>query len=78
MVSILFSLSMASSASMVQVKRSAFFRSWYNDNAFSPNLEMKRLSAARQLVTFCTPLTSRIGPILLMAETFSGLASMPR
>ena len=29
-------------------------------------------------MTLYTPLTSRIGTILVMAETFSGLASMPR
>ena len=29
-------------------------------------------------MTFCTPFRSRIGPIRVMAETFSGLGSMPR
>ena len=29
-------------------------------------------------MTLCTPLRSLIGPMLVMAETFSGLASMPR
>ena len=77
-VSVLFRLSRASSASIDQVKRLAFLRSLYNGNAFSPSLEVKRLSAARQLVTFCTPLTSQIGPILATAETFLGLALMPR
>jgi len=38
---------------------------------------MKRLRAARQPMTFCTPFRSRMGPIRVMAETFSGLGSMP-
>ena len=29
-------------------------------------------------MTFCTPFRSRIGPIRVMAETFSGLGLMPR
>ena len=29
-------------------------------------------------MTFCTPFRSRIGPIRVMAETFSGLDLMPR
>ena len=29
-------------------------------------------------MTLCTPLRSRIGPMLVTAETFSGLASIPR
>ena len=29
-------------------------------------------------MTLCTPLRSLIGPMLVMAETFSGLDSMPR
>ena len=39
---------------------------------------MKWLRAARHPITLCTPLRSRIGPMLVMAETFSVLASMPR
>ena len=39
---------------------------------------MNRLRAARQPMTFCTPFRSRIGSIRVMAETFSGLASMAR
>ena len=62
---------------MVHAKHSALFGSQYNGSAFSPSREMKRLSAARQPVTFCTPLMSQIGPIMVMAETFSGLALMP-
>ena len=75
-VNILLSLSRASSASTVHAKCSAFFRSRYSGGAFSPSREMKQLSAARQPVTFCTPLTSQIGPILVMAKTFSGFAPM--
>jgi hypothetical protein len=39
---------------------------------------MKRLRAARQPVTFCTPFRSQMGPILVITEIFSRLASMPR
>ena len=39
---------------------------------------MKRLRAARQPVSLCTPLTLRMGPMLEMATIFLGLASMPR
>ena len=59
------------------MKRSVFLRSRYRGKPFSPRREMKRLSAARQPMTLCTPFKSRIGPIHLMASTFSGLGSMP-
>jgi hypothetical protein len=39
---------------------------------------MKRLRAARHHVTLCTPFKSLMGPMLVMAAIFSGLASMPR
>jgi hypothetical protein len=39
---------------------------------------MKRLRAARHPMTLCTPLKSLMGPMLVMAAIFSGLASMPR
>jgi hypothetical protein len=39
---------------------------------------MKRLRAARHPMTLCTPFKSLIGPMLVMAAIFSGLASMPR
>ena len=39
---------------------------------------MKRLRAARHSVTLCTPFKSLMGPMLVMATIFSGLASMPR
>jgi hypothetical protein len=38
---------------------------------------MKRLRAARHPMTLCTPFKSLIGPMLVMAVIFSGLASMP-
>ena len=39
---------------------------------------MKRLRAARHPMTLCTPFKSLMGPMLVMAAIFSGLASMPR
>jgi hypothetical protein len=39
---------------------------------------MKRLRAARHPMTLYTPFKSLIGPMLVMAAIFSGLASMPR
>jgi hypothetical protein len=39
---------------------------------------MKRLRAARQLVTRCTPFRFLIGPMSMMVEILPGLASMPR
>jgi hypothetical protein len=39
---------------------------------------MKRLRAARHPMTLCTPFKSLMGPLLVMAAIFSGLASMPR
>ena len=38
---------------------------------------MKRLWEARHPMTLCTPFWLRIGPMFVMAETFSGLASIP-
>jgi hypothetical protein len=67
----------ASSASGVQVKRSAFLKRRYKGNPFSPRREMKRLRAARHPITLCTPFKSLMGPMLVMAAIFSGLASMP-
>jgi hypothetical protein len=60
------------------VKRSAFLKRWYKGNPFSPRREMKQLRAARHPMTLCTPFKSLIGPMLVMAAIFSGLASMPR
>jgi hypothetical protein len=67
----------ASSASGVQVKRSVFLKRRYKGNPFSPRREMKRLRAARHPMTLCTPFKSLMGPMLVMAAIFSGLASMP-
>src|SRR5688572_1919391 len=67
----------ASSASGVQVKRSTFLKRRYKGNPFSPRREMKRLRAARHPMTLCTPFRSLMGPMLVMAAIFSGLASMP-
>jgi hypothetical protein len=68
----------ASSASGVQVKHLAFLKRRYKGRPLSPRREMKRLSAARHPVTLCTPFKSLMGPMLVMAAIFSGLASMPR
>jgi hypothetical protein len=68
--------SRASSASGVQVKHSAFLKRRYRGKPFSPRHEMKRLRAARHPMTLCTPFKSLIGPMLVMAAIFSGLASL--
>jgi hypothetical protein len=68
----------ASSASGVQVKHSAFLKRRYRGRPLSPRREMKRLRATRHPVTLCTPFKSLMGPMLVMAAIFSGLASMPR
>jgi hypothetical protein len=68
----------ASSASGVQVKHSAFLKRRYRGRPLSLRREMKRLRAARHPVTLCTPFKSLMGPMLVMAAIFSGLASMPR
>jgi hypothetical protein len=73
-----FKFPRASSASGVQVKRSAFLKRRYRGNPFSPRREMKRLRAASHPMTLCTPFKSLIGPMLVMAVIFSGLALMPR
>jgi hypothetical protein len=59
------------------VKRSALLKRQYKGNPFSPRREMKRLRAARHPMTLCTPFKSFMGPMLVMAAIFSGLASMP-
>jgi hypothetical protein len=73
-----FKFPRASSASGVQVKRSVFLKRRYKGRPFLPRHEMKRLRAARHPMTLCTPFKSLIGPMLVMATIFSGLASMPR
>jgi hypothetical protein len=72
-----FKFPRASSASRVQVKRSAFLKKRYKGNPFSPRREMKRLRAARHPMTLCTPFKSLMGPMLVMAAIFSGLALIP-
>jgi hypothetical protein len=64
----------ASSALGVQVKRSVFLKRRYKGRPLSPRHEMKRLRAARHPMTLCTPFKSLIGPMLVMAVIFSGLA----
>jgi hypothetical protein len=54
----------ASSASGVQVKRSAFLKRRYRGRPLSPRREMKRLRAARHPMTLCTPFKSLMGPML--------------
>jgi hypothetical protein len=73
-----FKFPRASTASGVQVKRSVFLKRRYRGRPLSPRREMKRLRAARHPMTLCTPFKSLIGPMLVMAAIFSGLASMPR
>jgi hypothetical protein len=73
-----FKFPRASSASGVQVKRSVFLKRRYRGRPLSPRHEMKRLRAARHPMTLCTPFKTLIGPMLVMAAIFSGLASMPR
>jgi hypothetical protein len=68
----------ASSASEVQVKYSVFLKRRYRGRPLSPRREMKRLRAARHPMTLYTPFKSLMGPMLVMAVIFSGLASMPR
>ena len=68
----------ASSASGVQVKHSTFLKRHYRGRPLSPRRDMKWLRAARHPVTLCTPFKSLMGPMLVMATIFSGLASMPR
>jgi hypothetical protein len=72
-----FKFPRASSASGVQVKRSAFLKRRYKGNSLSPRREMKRLRAARHPMTLYTPFKSLMGLMLVMATIFSGLASMP-
>jgi hypothetical protein len=54
--------SSASCASGVHVKWLDFFMSLYSGRLRSPSHAMKRLRAARQPVTRCTPFRFLIGP----------------
>jgi hypothetical protein len=62
----------------VHVKWSYFFISLYSGRLHSPSRAMKRLRAARHPVTRYTPFRFLIGPMFMMVEIFSRLASMPR
>jgi hypothetical protein len=64
--------SSASYASRVH-KWSDFFIRRYNGKLRSPSRAMKRLRAARQPVTHCTPFKFLIGPMSVMVEIFSRL-----
>jgi hypothetical protein len=64
----------ASSASEVQVKHSEFLKRRYRGRPLSPRREMKRLRAARHPMTLCMLFKSLMGPMLVMAAIFSGLA----
>ena len=71
------SCSKAVSASSDQEKRSKALRSLKNGSPFSPRRDIKRLRAAMQPVSFCISLTHVGRFMLVMAETLSGLGSMP-
>jgi hypothetical protein len=61
-----------------QANGSDFRRSLKNGSALSANLEMKRLRAASDPVSFWMSLTQASGLITSIALIFFGLASMPR
>jgi hypothetical protein len=66
------------STSLVQEKGPAFRSSLKKGSALSANLEMKRLRAASDPVSFWTSLT-RVGALIAsIALIFSGFASMPQ
>jgi hypothetical protein len=69
--------SSVSCASGIHVKWSDFFISLYSGRLRSLSRAMKRLRAVRRPVTRCTPFRFLIGPVSIMAEILSGLASMP-
>ena len=72
------SLLKASLASSVHLNLSVFFSSLKKGKPFLPSLDMKRLRAAMQPVSFYTSLTLRGGPISIMAQICLALASIPR
>jgi len=76
-VSKALNLSRDSWASGVQEKCLYFLRNIYRGSPFSLRREMKQLRDARHPMTLYTPFRLRIGPMFAMAETFSGLASIP-
>jgi hypothetical protein len=78
LLSIFLRDSSASCDSGVHMKWSDFFISLYSGSLHSLSCAMERLRATRQPVTRCTPFRFLIGPMSMMAEILSGLASTPR
>ena len=72
------SCSKAISASFDQEKHSEALRSLKNGSPFLPRHDIKRLRAAMQPVSFYISLMNIGRFMLVMAETLSGLGSMPR
>ena len=72
------SCSKAVSASFDQEKRSEAMRSLKNGSPFLLRHDIKWLRAAMQLVSFCMSFTQVGRFMLVMAETLSGLGSLPR
>ena len=68
----------AVSASSDQEKRSEALSSLKNGSPFSPRHDIKRLRVAMHPMSFCISFTQVGRFILVMAETLSGLGSMPR
>ena len=68
----------AFSASSVHLILSYHLRSLKKGSPRSPSLEMNWLRAAMQPVSFCTSLMLAGACMFVMADIFSGLASMPR
>ena len=68
----------AISASFDQEKRSEALRNLKNDSPFSLRCDIKRLRATIQPVSFCMSFTQVGRFMLVMAETLSGLGSIPR
>jgi hypothetical protein len=75
---VLLQLLEACSASSVQVNGLDFRNSLKKGSALSASLEMKRLRAANDPVSFWTSLIRAGGLIASIALIFSGFASMPR
>ena len=68
----------ALSASSVHLNLSWRLRSLKKGSPHSPSIKMNRLRAAMQPVSFCTSLMLAGACMFVMAEIFSGLASMPQ
>jgi hypothetical protein len=69
--------SSTSYASAYHSKRLAFLSSLWSGNPHPLRHDTKRLREVKLHMTCWTPLRSRMGPIFVMAETFSGLALIP-